>query len=68
MKNKIRKHKKYLFIYYICTKNNGIKRFPFNEEYIFKNVYLAMVNMNNGNKKVINMKIPLLLPKKNIKY
>ena len=31
---------------------------PLNEENIFENVSLVVVNINNGTKKVLNMKIP----------
>ena len=30
---------------------------PLNEEDIFENIFLLVVNMNNGTKKVVNMKI-----------
>ena len=48
----------YIFIYIVQEYNSLL---PLNEECIFDNVSLVVVNMNNDIKKVVNIKIPFYL-------
>ena len=46
------------YLFYIYRKQWYKNLLHFNEECIFENVSLAVVNMDNGTKKVVKMKTP----------
>ena len=48
-------------IYYIYREHMYNSLLPLNEEDVFENVYLVVVEMNSGTMKVVNMKFPLKL-------